>query len=138
MRFFLVMVLSVLMVAPGWAQQADEQPWRASVSGQIEALRSQDAGAALAFAGAGFRAAYSDPQRFIDDIDRSGYAPIATSRSHSFGAFRELAGGMVVQTVELIGSDGRVWEAIYQMAEEPDQGWRVQGVILRSTSGLGI
>lgn len=138
MRVFLGLLLSVLMLMPGWAQEA-EAAWRATVSGQIVALRDGDAEAALSFAGAGFRAAYQgDPQRFADDIARSGYAPIATSRSHSFGAFRELAPGVVVQSVELVDKDGRVWEAIYQLADERDEGWRVQGVVLRSTSGIGI
>ena len=138
MRRFLTLVLSVILLAPAWAQDAGEHPWRESVTGQIEALRSADAIAALSYAGAAFRTNYTDPERFMADVNRSGYGPIATSRSHSFGAFRELSTGAVVQEVELVGTDGKVWEAIYQMTEEPDQGWRVQGVVLRSTNGLGI
>jgi len=139
MRILWVLVLSILLMVPASAQAAMEEPWRASVTGQIEALRSADGETALSFAGAAFRANYrSNPQRFVDDVARSGYGPIGQSRSHSFGASRELAPGVVLQEVEFIDTDGRVWEAIYQLADERDEGWRVQGVMLRSTTGLGI
>lgn len=137
MRIFWLMIASVMLLVPAAAQEG-ETAWRDSVTGQIEALRSGDGEAALSFAGAGFRANYDDPQRFLDDITRSGYGPIAGSRSHSFGTFRELTSGAVVQVVEIVGTDGKVWEAIYQLADEPDEGWRVQGVVLRSTESLGI
>ncbi|MVT00675.1 DUF4864 domain-containing protein [Devosia marina] len=139
MRILWVLALSILLMMPATAQEAMEQPWRASVTGQIEALRSADGETALSFAGAAFRARYqSDPQRFAQDVARSGYGPIGASRTHSFGTFRKLSPGVVLQEVELIDADGRVWEAVYQLADERDEGWRVQGVMLRSTPGLGI
>ena len=138
MRVLLSVLLSVLMCVPPAAQEEDTA-WRDTVTGQIVALRGGDGAAALSFAGAAFRANYqADPQRFVDDIARSGYGPIGQSRSHSFGAYRELAPGAVLQVVEFIDKDGRVWEAIYQLVDERDEGWRIQGVALRSTEGLGI
>lgn len=138
MRVLLSFVFTLVLAVPMLAQEPDTG-WRQSVTGQIEALRSGDGETALSFAGAAFRANYqANPERFALDIARSGYGPISTSRSHSFGAFRELAPGVVVQEVEFIDADGRVWEAVYQLADERDEGWRVQGVVLRSTSGLGI
>lgn len=138
MRIFWGLVLTLLMLTPGIAQD-QEAAWRQTVTGQIIALRDGDSAAALSFAGAAFRANYqADPQRFVDDITRSGYGPIGQSRSHTFGAFRELATGAVLQEVEFVGMDGRVWEAVYQLVDERDEGWRIQGVLLRSTEGLGI
>jgi hypothetical protein len=138
MRVLISLVLAILMLAPVAAQDV-EAPWRETITGQIQALRGSDGVAALALAGAGFRANYLDrPEQFLEDITRSGYAPIGQSRSHSFGTHRELTPGAVVQEVEFVDRDGRVWEAIYQLVDERDEGWRVQGVILRSTEGLGI
>ena len=138
MRILLSLVLSVLMWAP-LAAQDGETAWRETVTGQILALRGGDGVAALSFAGAAFRANYqANPQQFVDDIARSGYGPIGESRSHTFGAFRELAPGAVLQEVEFVGTDGRVWEAVYQLVDERDEGWRIQGVVLRSTESLGI
>ncbi|HVY51648.1 MAG TPA: DUF4864 domain-containing protein, partial [Devosia sp.] len=62
---------------------------------------------------------------------------IAQSRSQSFGPYRLVAPDMVLQQVELVGNDSTVYEALYQLAREPD-GWRVYGVQLTRTSGLGV
>jgi hypothetical protein len=138
MRILLSLVLSVLLWAPLAAQEG-AAAWRETVTGQILALRGGDGVAALSFAGATFRANYqANPQQFVDDIARSGYGPIGESRSHTFGASRELAPGAVLQEVEFVGTDGRVWEAVYQLVDERDEGWRIQGVVLRSTESLGI
>jgi len=139
MRLLLKILMTVLMLAPAAAQDIEaNRPWEISVTGQIQALRERDGAAALAYSGAGFRATYQNPQDFIDDIERAGYDPIGASRAHSFGAFREVSPGVVVLSVELIGTDGRIWEAIYQVTDEPDEGWRIQDVMLRATQSIGI
>lgn len=132
------LVLSALMMTGSvWAQEVPN-PWRETITGQIEAFRSGDAEAAFGFAGAGFKRSYEDAERFLADIDRAGYGPIVRSRSHSFGTFREVGEDRVVQVVNLVGPDQSLYEAIYQLADEPDLGWRVQGVVLRKAQGLGI
>lgn len=140
MRILLSLILTMLMLLPAIGQEtASETPWRAAIDGQIQALRANDGAAALAFAGAAFRAIYKDdPAKFAGDITRSGYGPITQSRSHSFGAFRQVAPGAAVQVVEFVDRDGRVWEALYQLADEDGEGWRVEGVVLRGTAGLGV
>ncbi len=137
MRMILRLVLGLLMMAPAWAQEA-EFPWRETVTGQIEAFRSGDAEAALGFAGATFKSNYQDAEQFLADVERAGYGPIVSSRSHSFGVFRELREGAVVQLVNLVGPDQRLYEAIYELVDEPGEGWRVQGVVMRETQGIGI
>ncbi|WP_160300084.1 DUF4864 domain-containing protein [Devosia limi] len=118
--------------------QTEEPPWQAVVTGQIEAFRSGDGAAALEFAGAGFRARYSDPALFYADILRSGYRPIVESRSHSFGEATQVSDTAVLQVVRFVGPDLGLYEALYQLADEPDAGWRVQGVMLRRDAGVGI
>jgi len=122
----------------GLAAAQEPTPWQASVTGQIEALHSGAAEAALSFAGSGFRDVYDDPQQFLSDIKRSGYGPIVDARSHSFGKFEKTDGGLVLQVVTLVGADQSLYEAVYEMVEEPDVGWRVRGVVLRKVPGLGV
>lgn len=129
--------LAFLVAAPVVAQKAD-QPWQAVVTGQIEAFRAGDGAAALELAGAGFKARYSDPTRFYDDLLRSGYRPIVESRSHSFGEATEVSDTAVLQVVRFVGPDQGLYEALYQLANEPGVGWRVQGVMLRKEAGVGI
>ena len=60
------------------------------------------------------------------------------SRSHSFGDFRKLSDTIVAQVVRLVGPDQSLYEALYQLEDEPDLGWRVVGVVLRKEAGIGI
>ncbi len=127
----------VLMTAPAMAQEAD-MPWQATVSGQIDAMRAGNSAAALELAGAGFKANYTDPDRFLADIERAGYAPIASARSYVLGNFREIGPDRVVQAVTFTGTDQSIHEAVYDLVNEPDTGWRVRSVVMRKRAAIAI
>lgn len=138
MRVVLALAFMVLaLVLPAQAQ-TEEQAWQSVVSGQIEAFRAGDGETALGFAGAGFRQRFSDPDEFLAAIVATGYGPIVESRSHSFGDFTQVSETLVMQVVHLVGGDRSLYEALYQMGNEPDVGWRVVGVMLRKEPGMGI
>lgn len=138
MRIAMALGLMLLaLVLPAQAQSEDT-PWQATVSGQIEAFRAGDGVAALDYAGAGFKTQFTDPNDFIKAIAASGYGPIVASRSHSFGTFTKVSDTVVLQVVKFVGPDQSLYEALYQLANEPDVGWRVQGVVLRKEQGVGI
>ena len=137
MIFALAMMLVALAI-PG-VSRADEAEWQASVTGQIEAFRASDGVAALSFAGEGFRTQFEGkPEAFIVAITASGYGPIVASRSHTFGTFDKVNETSVLQVVKFVGPDQSLYEAVYQLVKEPDQGWRVLGVALRKEAGIGI
>ena len=134
---FAVAMMLMALVALALAQ--DEAPWQAAVTGQIEAFRAEDGAAALTFAGEGFRTQFEGkPDAFYDAIIASGYQAIVDSRSHSFGEFNKVSDTAVLQVVKFVGPDQGLYEALYQMADEPGEGWRVQGVALRREAGVGI
>jgi hypothetical protein len=138
MRIFLALMMMMGLLLPSAAQD-EAAPWQAVVTGQIEAFRAVDGAAALALAGAGFRAQFAgQPEAFYAAILASGYAPVAQSRSHSFGAFTRLSGSAVVQVVLLVGPDQGLYEAVYRLEDEAGVGWRVVGVVLRKQDGIGI
>ena len=133
-----VAMMLVGLLAPAWGQD-DAAPWQATVSGQIEAFRAADGAAALAFAGEGFRTQFAgQPEAFHAAILASGYGPIAESRSHSFGNFNRIGETGVLQVVKFVGNDQSLHEAVYQLVDEPGEGWRIQGVVMRRAAGIGI
>jgi hypothetical protein len=138
MRAILVCAVMLLGLAAPAVAQVDKVPWQAVVTGQIEAFRAGDGAAALKLAGAGFKEQFRDPDIFLAAVVASGYGPIVESRSHSFGEFTKLSDTAVMQVVRFVGSDQGLYEALYQMVDEPDTGWRVQGVALRRQEGVGI
>lgn len=129
-----------LVIGPVWGQEAeapDVSSWQSVITGQIEAFRRGDAETALGFAGTAFRLRYRDPLQFYAAVQMSGYGPIVDSRSHSFGDYQYVDGRSVVQVVKLQGPNHGLYQALYQLAVEPD-GWRVQGVVLRKQAGIGV
>jgi hypothetical protein len=138
MRLLQSLGLALLMLSPAAAQE-DPGAWQDAVTGQIEALRAHDSEAALGFAAEAFRTQFAEsPETFYQAIVASGYGPIAQSRSHSFGETSKVSDTLVTQVVNVTGFDGKLYQAIYQLADEPEQGWRVVAVALRPESGIGI
>lgn len=136
-RISVLAMLLLALLAPATAQE--ETPWQDTVTGQIEAMRSGDDAAALRFAGQGFRTQFEgQPDAFMVAILATGYGPIVTSRSHSFGPFNRIGETSVTQVVRLVGEDQGLYEALYQLVEEPGAGWRVHGVALKREAGVGI
>jgi hypothetical protein len=119
------------------APETIEAPWQDVISSQIQAFRDHDAPAAFSYAGAGFQTSFPNAETFFNAIVTSGYAPIMDSVSHSFGAFQMVGQIGVIQEVKLVGRDQAIYEAIYQLTEEP-VGWRVQGVQLVKQQGIAI
>jgi hypothetical protein len=138
MRVLLALAMMMALLLPVVGQD-DPAPWQATVTGQIEAFRAQDGAAALTFAGKGFRTQFEgQPDAFYAAIIATGYQPIVDSRSHSFGEFNKISEEIVVQVVKLVGPDQGLYEALYQLGNEPDEGWRVLGVALKKEAGVGI
>jgi hypothetical protein len=110
--------------------------WQAAITGQIEAFRASDGSAALSFAAAGFKARFADPDMFVPAIREWGYSAIVDSRSHSFGAYQVLDPNRAMQAVTFTGPDQALYQAIYQLERE-EGGWRIGGVQMMKTSGMG-
>ena len=135
-----VVVSFLLFVSvPAWAD--DPAPsateWQAVIAGQIQAFRNHDAPGAYSFAGDEFHKAYADPKDFFIAIIQSGYTPIMESTSQTFGEFQLLGTDKVLQEVKLTGTDHSTFEAVYQLSKDAE-GWRVHGVQLTKTPGLGV
>lgn len=138
LSWFGVILSLFVMVAP--VAQAQDDPlaaeWQAVITGQVEAFRSHDAPAAMSFAGARFQQTFATPEEFEQAIRSWGYSAIMDSRSHSFGPYQQVNEAIVLQAVKFTGPDSVLYEAIYQLNKE-DSGWRVAGVQLMKTAGMG-
>jgi hypothetical protein len=138
LSWFGVLLSLLMFAAPVRAQDdATAAAWQTVINGQIAAFQANDATAALSFATAPFHDAYTDPKAFVAAIVDSGYSPIIESRSHSFGRYQIVSPGHVLQDVKFVGNDQSLYEAIYQLDQET-AGWRVQGVQLMKTPGVGV
>lgn len=139
MRYVLaiaMLLFSLAGVSSAQSDAKDEAPWQATVTNQIMALRAGDGAAALEYAGANFKKIYRDPNDFYNAVVQSGYEPIVSSRSHSFGDYEMVSEKLVMQVVRFVAHDLGLYEALYQIGNE-DGEWRVLGVMLRREPGVG-
>ena len=135
--WFGVLLALLLFVAPARAQDdIMAAEWQAVITGQVEAFRIHDAPAALSFAASSFKQNFPDPAAFEQAIRDWGYGAIMDSRTHSFGPHQQVSETTVLQAVRFTGPDSVLYEAIYQLNKEPE-GWRVGGVQLVKTAGMG-
>ena len=115
----------------------EQQAWQAVITQQIEAFRKGDAVTAFSFAADLFQKSFPDAATFYLYIAGSGYEPIIKSQSHSFGAFSQVDAVTVMQEVKLVGPDQKLYDAVYRLGKETN-GWRVEGVMMTQTPGMGV
>lgn len=137
LSWFGVLLSLFLFVAPA---QAQDDPlaaeWQAVITGQVEAFRMHDGAGALNFAAASFKQGFPNPADFEQAIRDWGYGAIMDSRSHSFGPYEQVNPTVVLQAVRFTGPDSVLYDAVYQLNKEAE-GWRVGGVQMVKTTGMG-
>jgi hypothetical protein len=104
---------------------ADAAEIRAVINRQIDAFRRDDARGAFALVSPAVQQTFGTPERFLDAVRasyRAVYRPAIVS-------FRELLvmDGEVLQQLQVIDGDGRVWIAFYAMQRQRDGSWRTNG-----------
>jgi hypothetical protein len=134
---FLILVTTLLLAVPAWAQNAGEQAAiRRTIERQIEAFRADDGERAFAFADTNIQSLFGSPERFMAMV-REGYAMIYRPRDYAFGEARP-DGDVVAQIVEFDGLDGSSAVAIYFMARQSDGSYRIAGVQLLPAKRPGV
>jgi hypothetical protein len=137
--FSVLVILAGLLARPAISQEIQTHPsaWQAVISGQIEAFRAGQDATALFYAGKFFRSAYTSPANFVRAIRLQGYEAIFESVGHTFGNYDLVTETSVLQIVDFQGGDLHAYRALYQVGLE-DEGWRIQGVMLREMPGVNI
>ncbi len=138
-----MLLLAYLLVAtPPFAQLASAQPApadeaaiHATITGQLDAFRRDDADGAFAFAAPSIQGMFHTPANFLAMVQQ-GYRPVYRPRSADFTTLTD-ENGEIVQLVELIGPDGLSYTARYTMEHEADGSWRISGCQLLESRRLG-
>ncbi len=102
----------------------------------MDAFRHDDGVAALGFATAALQKQFGDGPHFLAMV-RTAYPAVYHPRSVSFGELAPEPDGLR-QTVEVVGEDGRVASALYDMRMQPDGAWRIGGCTLVQSARTDI
>lgn len=129
----LCLLLLGLALGPARAQEANADI-EAVISSQIEAFRADDFETAFSFASPTIRRMFGDPDRFGEMV-QNGYPMVWRPRDVRFSGV-ETRDGRTVQSVVVTDQAGAPHVLDYEMIEGED-GWRINGVMLRRPGDAG-
>jgi len=98
---------------------------RAAIESQIAAFRRDDGAGAFAFASPSIKRLFGTPENFMEMV-RTGYPQVYRPASVNFGELVR-AEGTLLQLVEIVGPDGLPVIAVYEMEQQPDGTWQING-----------
>ncbi len=126
-RFLVSALLLVFLLAPAQAENADQSAFQAVISGQLEAFKKDDGQAAYSFAAPIVKGIFPSAEIFMGMVKR-GYEPIYKNTKYVFGDLATDSLGRPAQHVIITATNGKRYEAVYAMQQQPDGSWKIAGV----------
>jgi len=137
MRKMLLGLLAATMFSfPATAGDGAINAAQSTIQAQFEAFLAGDDAGAYSHAAPNIRRIFPSQDAFMRMV-REGYPAVHRPQSFAFGAGESDGTGAVVQRVELIGPDGRGYEAVYTLELQPDGRYLITGVHLRESQMIG-
>ena len=126
-RFLISALLFVFLLAPAQAESADQSAFQAVITGQLEALKKDDGQTAYSFAAPIVKGIFPSAEIFMGMVKR-GYEPIYKNSKYVFGELATDSLGRPAQHVIITATNGKRYEAVYAMQQQPDGSWKIAGV----------
>ena len=133
--FFILAIFATPAVAEAAeAAQSDHAAFRTVIQSQLDAFGRDDGSAAFAHASPMIKGMFRTPDTFMRMV-MTGYPQVYRPRTVDFGAVIDYR-GQPTQLVYLTGPDGDAVIAYYQMQQQPDGTWQINGVFLEPASNV--
>jgi hypothetical protein len=129
--FFILAILAAPTIA---AAEGDPAAFRTVIQSQLDAFERDDGNAAFAHASPLIKGMFRTPDNFMAMV-MNGYPQVYRPRTVDFGA-TILYRGQPTQLVYLTGPDGDAVIAYYQMQQQPDGTWQINGVFLEPAANV--
>ena len=134
-RFIVSALLFVFLLAPASAETADQSAFQAVISGQLEAFKKDDGQTAYSFAAPIVKGIFPSAEIFMGMVKR-GYEPIYKNTKYVFGDLATDSLGRPAQHVIITATNGKRYEAVYAMQQQPDGSWKIAGVQMVEIPGV--
>ncbi len=126
---------SCLLVSAAFAGDAEVKAGQAVIDGQLKALIANDGAKAYSFAAPNVKQIFPTVDAFMNMVT-NGYAPVRQPQSYSFGKVEQTGPGSIIQQVLIVGPDGKDYEAVYTLQQQPDGTFQITGCSLRASNSL--
>jgi hypothetical protein len=126
-RFLISAILFLFLLAPARAESPDQRAFQAVISGQLDAFKTEDYQTAYSYAAPIVKGVFPNVDTFMAMVKR-GYGPIYKNSKYVFTELKTDTLGRPAQHVIITASDGKRYEAVYAMQQQPDGSWKIAGV----------
>ena len=130
-----LLFLSSLLVSRAFAGDAEIKAAQAVIDGQLKAFIANDGAAAYSFAAPNVKRIFPTVDAFMSMVT-NGYPPVRKPQTYSFGKVQQTGPTSVVQQVLIVGPDGKDYEAVYTLEQQPDGSFQITGCSLRASNSL--
>ena len=135
-RAFLAFALvSLLLDSPAMAGDAEIKAAQTAIDGQLKAFIANDGARAYSFAAPNVKQTFPTVDLFMNMVT-NGYPPVRKPQTYSFGKVQETGPTSIVQQVLIVGPDGKDYEAVYTLQQQPDGTFQITGCSLRAANSL--
>ncbi|MER8546775.1 DUF4864 domain-containing protein [Mesorhizobium sp. M0684] len=133
--FFAFAVVPFIFASQAFAGDAEVKAAQTVIDGQLRAFIANDGAIAYSFAAPNVKRIFPTVDTFMNMVT-NGYPPVRRPRTYSFGKAEETAPGSIVQQVLIVGPDGKDYEAVYMLQQQPDGTFRITGCSLRASNSF--
>lgn len=136
MRVLSRLLLALLLLGSPAAAVAEGEAdaFRTVIQSQLDAFQRDDGAAAFAHASPMIKGMFRTPETFMAMVIQ-GYPQVYRPQSVDFGT-TTVYRGQPAQIVHLLGPDGVPVIAYYQMQQQPDGSWKINGVYLERATNV--
>jgi hypothetical protein len=127
--------LSSLLVSGAFAGDAEIKAAQTVIDGQLKAFIANDGAAAYSFAAPNVKRIFPTVDTFMSMVT-NGYPPVRKPQTYSFGKVQQTGPTSIVQQVLIVGPDGKDYEAVYTLEQQPDGSFQITGCSLRASNSL--
>jgi len=134
----IVSVLAVFAAGPALAQasDADQAAIRQVIQSQMAAFEKDDGPTAYGYASPTIQQKFGNADIFMQMV-KTGYPAVYRPHDVEFRALKT-ENGRLLQEVFVVGPDGKPALAIYEMQQQPDGSWRINGCWLTNAPDQSV
>ena len=134
-RWLLALCLAFTAATGGAAElpEAQAKAVRAVVEAQLDAFATDDAERAFSYAAPSIHKMFGNAPTFMAMV-QGQYGMLVKPESVLF-LLPESVRGDVIQEVMLRDGMGRLWRATYRLEQGADEGWRINGCVVKPDDG---
>lgn len=111
----------------------DQSAVKNVISDQISAFQETDYDRAFSHAAPSIRNSFQTTEQFMAMV-KGGYDPLYDPDYYNFGR-NTFLNGEIYQEVIATDRNGKQWQAVYTLKQQPDGSWKITGVKMEPYSG---